>query len=48
VALSHGCVRLRNSDLLELFARVPVHCAVRIDEAACPDWAVAPLIKDQL
>ena len=43
VALSHGCVRLRNSDLLELFARVPVHCAVQIDEAACPEWAVAPL-----
>lgn len=44
VPLSHGCVRLRNSDLLELFARVPVHCAVQIDEAACPEWAVAPLI----
>ena len=46
VALSHGCVRMRNSDLLALFARVPVHCAVQIDEAACPDWAAAPLIKD--
>ncbi|WP_422909020.1 L,D-transpeptidase family protein [Pseudomonas sp. MAC6] len=44
VALSHGCVRLRNSDLLELFARVPVQCAVRIDEAACPEWAAAPLL----
>lgn len=44
VARSHGCVRLRNSDLLTLFARVPVHCAVRIDEAPCPQWAVAPLI----
>lgn len=44
VALSHGCVRLRNSDLLQLFARVPVQCAVRIDEAACPEWAAAPLI----
>ena len=43
VALSHGCVRLRNSDLLELYARVPLHCAVQIDEAACPEWAVASL-----
>jgi lipoprotein-anchoring transpeptidase ErfK/SrfK len=43
VALSHGCVRLRNSDLLELFARVPVQCAVQIDEAACPVWAATPL-----
>jgi lipoprotein-anchoring transpeptidase ErfK/SrfK len=41
--LSHGCVRLRNRDLLELFARVPVQCAVQIDEAACPLWAAAPL-----
>ena len=44
VARSHGCVRLRNSDLLALFSRVPVHCAVRIDEAPCPQWAAAPLI----
>lgn len=40
---SHGCVRLRNRDLLELFPRVPLHCAVRIDEAPCPLWAAAPL-----
>jgi lipoprotein-anchoring transpeptidase ErfK/SrfK len=38
-ALSHGCVRLRNDDLLALFDRVPAHCPVRIDEAACPHWA---------
>lgn len=43
VALSHGCVRMRNSDLLELFARVPLNCAVQIDEAACPVWATATL-----
>jgi lipoprotein-anchoring transpeptidase ErfK/SrfK len=43
VALSHGCVRLRNSDLQELFARVPLHCAVQIGEAACPVWAATPL-----
>lgn len=44
VALSHGCVRMRNTDLLELYARVPLHCAVQIDPAACPSWAVAPLV----
>lgn len=40
---SHGCVRLRNADLLALFPRVPIHCAVSIDEAPCPLWASAPL-----
>ncbi|OEC57848.1 L,D-transpeptidase [Pseudomonas sp. ENNP23] len=39
VPRSHGCVRMRNADLLELFPRVPVHCAVRIDEAPRPEWA---------
>ncbi|WP_165664829.1 L,D-transpeptidase [Metapseudomonas otitidis] len=39
VPRSHGCVRMRNADLLELFPRVPVHCAVRIDEAPKPEWA---------
>lgn len=43
VALSHGCVRLRNADLLQLFPLVPVQCAVRIDEAPCPAWAALPL-----
>lgn len=44
VPRSHGCVRLRNADLLELFPRVPLHCAVQIDEAPCPLWAAMPLI----
>ncbi|MPS98914.1 MULTISPECIES: L,D-transpeptidase [Pseudomonas] len=39
VPLSHGCIRLRNTDLLDLFDRVPAHCPVRIEEAACPQWA---------
>lgn len=39
VPRSHGCVRMRNADLLELFPRVPVHCAVRIYEAPRPEWA---------
>lgn len=43
VPLSHGCVRLRNADLLNLFPRVPSHCAVMIDEAPCPQWATADL-----
>ncbi|PSS59140.1 L,D-transpeptidase [Pseudomonas sp. BBP2017] len=43
VPLSHGCVRLRNADLLRLFDQVPVHCLVRIEEAACPEWVDAPL-----
>ncbi|TBW02083.1 L,D-transpeptidase [Azotobacter chroococcum] len=40
---SHGCVRLRNADLLELYPRVPLHCRVRIEEAPCPVWAAADL-----
>ncbi|OLS62983.1 L,D-transpeptidase [Pseudomonas putida] len=43
VPLSHGCIRLRNADLMDLFDRVPAHCPVRIEEAACPQWAGAPL-----
>jgi len=41
--LSHGCVRMRNEELIALFARVPLHCAVRIDEASYPQWAHAKL-----
>ena len=44
VPLSHGCVRLRNADLLNLFPRVPSHCAVMIDEAPCPHWTTADLV----
>lgn len=44
VPLSHGCVRLRNADLLNLFPLVPPHCAVMIDEAPCPQWATADLV----
>jgi lipoprotein-anchoring transpeptidase ErfK/SrfK len=43
VPLSHGCVRLRNADLLDLFPLVPPHCAVMIDEAPCPQWATVDL-----
>ncbi|MCQ4314738.1 L,D-transpeptidase [Stutzerimonas zhaodongensis] len=43
VPLSHGCVRLRNADLLDLFDLVPTGCAVYIGEAACPDWSSATL-----
>lgn len=41
VPRSHGCIRLRNADLLELFPRVPAHCLVQIGEASCPEWAQA-------
>ncbi|MBF7731300.1 L,D-transpeptidase [Pseudomonas sp. N040] len=41
VPRSHGCVRLRNADMLRLFPRVPLHCSVQIAEAACPQWATA-------
>lgn len=34
--LSHGCIRLRNADMLALFDLVPPHCKVRIDEAPYP------------
>lgn len=48
VPLSHGCIRLRNDAMLELFERVAYGCAVRIEEAACPQWAGLPLVKDIL
>lgn len=41
--LSHGCVRLRNADMLQLFPRVPLHCPVRLDEAPQPQWRAAEL-----
>lgn len=34
VPLSHGCVRLRNSDILVLFEQVPLHTPVLIAEAS--------------
>ena len=33
VPASHGCIRMRNADLLELFALVPVYTPVEISEA---------------
>lgn len=42
-ARSHGCIRLRNADLLALFERVPLHCSVIIDEAPQPQWQLAVL-----
>ena len=32
VPLSHGCVRLRNADIITLFDMTPAGCKVRIDE----------------
>jgi hypothetical protein len=31
VARSHGCIRMRNADLIRLFERVPLGCPVLID-----------------
>ncbi|MFZ5756122.1 MAG: L,D-transpeptidase family protein [Pseudomonadota bacterium] len=31
VPLSHGCIRMRNADVIELFERVPAGTPVRID-----------------
>ncbi|SNS15586.1 L,D-transpeptidase catalytic domain [Noviherbaspirillum humi] len=31
VPLSHGCVRMRNADIIDLFDRVPAGCAVDIE-----------------
>ena len=42
-ARSHGCIRLRNADLVELFERVPAHCSVIIDEASQPQWQAVAL-----
>ncbi|MPQ76088.1 L,D-transpeptidase [Hydrogenovibrio sp. JE_KL2] len=33
VALSHGCIRMRNEDVMELFDRVPIGCEVEIVNA---------------
>lgn len=38
VPRSHGCVRLRNQDLLRLYPQVPLYCPVVISEASCPAW----------
>ncbi len=29
---SHGCIRMRNSDIIDLFDRVPLHTPVLIEE----------------
>lgn len=34
VPLSHGCVRLRNADIVELFEQVPAHTPVFVSEQA--------------
>lgn len=46
VPLSHGCIRLRNDAMLALFERVAPGCRVRIEEAACPQWAELPLARE--
>jgi lipoprotein-anchoring transpeptidase ErfK/SrfK len=48
VPLSHGCIRLHNADVLALFERVAVGCAVRIEQAPCVHWSSLPIPKDFL
>ena len=36
VPASHGCIRMRNADILDLFARVPVYTPVDIAEGDFP------------
>jgi lipoprotein-anchoring transpeptidase ErfK/SrfK len=43
VPLSHGCIRMRNHDVIELFELVPVGTCVEIlDSAACNPMADGP------
>lgn len=32
IAQSHGCIRLRNTDIIKLFDLTPLHCSVQISE----------------
>ncbi|WP_421682016.1 L,D-transpeptidase [Stutzerimonas urumqiensis] len=41
VPLSHGCIRMRNADIVQLFDRVPAYCEVWIDEAPADLSALA-------
>ncbi len=43
---SHGCVRLRNEDMLGLFEQVPAGCLVEIVETACGLPAQASSAKE--
>jgi len=39
VPTSHGCIRLRNQAIEQLFERVPLYCPLQIEQEACPEWA---------
>lgn len=47
-ARSHGCVRMRNADLVSLFDHVKAGCPVTISEAAYPQWAAAELKREEV
>lgn len=32
VPASHGCIRMRNTDIIQLFEQTPLHCKVQISE----------------
>ena len=45
VPLSHGCIRMRNADVIELFERVPIGAEVLIVPQAAEDPATFPLVQ---
>ena len=45
VPASHGCIRMRNADLVKLFDQVPIGAAVRI--RSCQDWVVDGRRREQ-
>ncbi|WJW76751.1 L,D-transpeptidase [Thiohalobacter sp. IOR34] len=49
VPRSHGCIRMRNAELLELFERVPLGCRVLIEEGAfdIPSGSFAKPLKEK-
>lgn len=42
VPLSHGCIRMRNADMLELFDLTPAGCAVWVDDRPLADMLQTP------
>ena len=40
--VSHGCIRMRKADVIDLFDRIPVYSSVSIDEGCLPGSLLAP------
>jgi len=39
ITRSHGCIRLHNKVIAQLFELVPLYCPLEIEQASCPQWA---------